>query len=44
MAQQRAEDAYEQYRQRQIAEQSVAGSDFDRMAKQLTDGKRGKQS
>ncbi|HQZ03675.1 MAG TPA: virulence RhuM family protein, partial [Thauera sp.] len=43
MAQQRAESEYEQYRQRQIAEQSQAGSDFDRMARQLTDGRRGKK-
>lgn len=40
MAQQRAESEYEQYHQRQIAEQERAGSDFDRMAKQLTDGRK----
>jgi hypothetical protein len=44
MAQQRAENEYEQYHQRQIEEQARVGSDFDRMAKQLTDGKRGKKS
>jgi hypothetical protein len=43
MAQQRAESEYEQYHQRRIAEQSQAGSDFDRMAKQLTDGERGRK-
>ena len=44
MAQQRAESEYEQYHQRQIEEQTRVGSDFDRMAKQLTDGKRGKKT
>ena len=44
MAQQRAESEYEQYHRRQIEEQARAGSDFDRMAKQLTDSKRGKKS
>lgn len=44
MAQQRAESEYEQYHRRQIEEQVRVGSDFDRMAKQLTDGKRGKKS
>ena len=44
MAQQRAEGEYEQYHQRQIEEQTRVGSDFDRMTKQLTDGKRGKKS
>ena len=44
MAQQRAESEYEQYHQRQIEEQAKVGSDFDRMAKQLTDGKRGNKS
>jgi hypothetical protein len=44
MAQQRAESEYEQYHQRQSEEQTRVGSDFDRMAKQLTDGKRGKKS
>lgn len=34
---------YEHYRQRQIEDQARLGSDFDRMAKQLTDGKRGKE-
>jgi hypothetical protein len=43
MAQQRAESEYEQYHQRQIEDQARVGSDFDRMAKQLTDGKRGKK-
>lgn len=43
MAQQRAEGEYEQYHQRQIEEQARVGSDFDRMAKQLADGKRGKK-
>ncbi len=43
MAQQRAENEYEQYHQRQIEDQARVGSDFDRMAKQLTDGKRGKK-
>lgn len=42
MAQQRAENEYEQYHRRQIEEQARIGSDFDRMAKQLTDGKRRK--
>lgn len=40
MAQQRAESEYEQYHQRQIAEQERAGSDFDRMATRLTDGRK----
>ncbi len=40
MAQQRAESEYEQYHQRQIEEQTRVGSDFDRMAKQLTDGRK----
>ena len=44
MAQQRAESEYEQYHQRQINEQARIGSDFDRMAKLLADGKRGKKS
>ncbi|MER2518445.1 MAG: virulence RhuM family protein [Candidatus Accumulibacter phosphatis] len=44
LAQQRAETEYEQYRQRQIQEQAQVGSDFDRMAKHLVDGKRGKKS
>lgn len=44
MAQQRAESEYEQYHQRQIEEQARVGSDFDRIAKQLMDGKRGKKS
>ena len=43
MSQQRAEGEYEQYHQRQIEEEARVGSDFDRMAKQLTDGKRGKK-
>lgn len=43
MAQQHAENEYVQYHQRQIEEQARVGSDFDRMAKQLTDGKRGKK-
>jgi len=43
MAQQRAENEYEQYHRRQIAEQARVGSDFDRMAKRLTDGKRGEK-
>ena len=42
MAQQRAESEYEQYHQQRIAEQSQADSDFDRMAKQLTDGRKKK--
>jgi hypothetical protein len=44
MAQQRAEGEYEQYHRRKIEAQARVGSDFDRMAKQLTDGKRGKKS
>lgn len=40
----RAESEYAQYHQRQIEEQTRLGSDFDRMAKQLTDGKRGNKS
>ncbi|HMW81843.1 MAG TPA: virulence RhuM family protein [Accumulibacter sp.] len=43
MAQQRAEAEYEQYHRRRIAEQSQAVSDFDRMARQLTNSERGKQ-
>ena len=43
MAQQRAENEYEQYHRRQIEDQTRVGSDFDRMAKQLTDGNRGKK-
>lgn len=43
MAQQRAESEYAQYHRRQIAEQAEVGSDFDRMTKQLTDGKRGRK-
>jgi hypothetical protein len=42
MAQQRAESEYEQYHQQRIAQQSQAGSDFDRMAKQLTNGRKKK--
>jgi len=44
MAQLRAEAEYEHFHQRQIEEQARVGSDFDRMAKQLTDSKRGKKS
>ena len=44
IAQQWAEGEFEQYHQRQITEQSQTDSDFDRMAKQLTDGKRGKKT
>ena len=44
MAQQRAESEFEQYHQRRIEEQARVGSDFDRMAKRLTVGKRGKKS
>ncbi|MBL8401123.1 virulence RhuM family protein [Accumulibacter sp.] len=43
MAQQRAEAEYEQYHRRRIAEQSQAVSDFDRMARQLTNSERGKK-
>ena len=43
MAQQRAEAEYEQYHQRQIAEQARVDSDFDLLAKQLMDGKVGKK-
>ena len=43
MAQQRAEAEYEQYHRRRIAEQSQAVSDFDRMARQLTNSERGQQ-
>lgn len=43
MAQQRAEAEYEQFHRRRIAEQSQAVSDFDRMARQLTDGERGRK-
>ena len=41
LAQQHAESEYEQYHQQQIDEQARVGSDFDQMANQLTDGKRG---
>ena len=44
LAQQRAESEYEQYHRQQIEEQARVGSDFDRMAKQLTERKRGKKS
>ena len=44
MAQQRAENVYEQYHQRQLVEQAQESSDFDRMARLLTDGKRGNES
>ncbi|MEO7031945.1 MAG: virulence RhuM family protein [Herbaspirillum sp.] len=44
MAQQRADSEYGQYRQRQIAQQSQGGSDFDRMARQLKDSKRVKKT
>ena len=44
LAQQRAESEYEQFHRRRIEEQTRIGSDFDRMAKQLTDGKRGKKT
>lgn len=40
LAQQRAESEYEQYHRRQIEEQARVGSDFDRMAKQLTNGRK----
>ena len=43
MAQQRAEAEYEQYHQRQIAEQARVDSDFDLLAKQLMDGNVGKK-
>jgi len=43
MAQQGAEAEYEQFHRRRIAEQSQAVSDFDRMARQLTDGERGRK-
>lgn len=43
MAQQRAEAEYQQFHRRRIAEQSQAVSDFDRMARQLTDGERGRK-
>ena len=44
MAQQRAENIYEKYHQQQLMEQAQEGSDFDRLAKQLTDAKREKKS
>jgi hypothetical protein len=40
IAQQHAESEYEQYHRRQIEEQARVGSDFDRVAKQLTDGRK----
>ncbi len=43
MALQRAEREYEQFRLGRIEEQTRAGSDFDRLTKQLTGGKRGKK-
>ena len=44
MALLRAEREYEQFHLRRLEEQSHVDSDFDRLAKQLTDGKRGKKS
>jgi hypothetical protein len=44
MAQQHAENEYEQYHRRQIEEQARVGSDFDQMAKQLMDDNREKKS
>ena len=43
MALQRAEREYEQFHLRRIEEQTRVDSDFDRLTKQLTDGKRGKK-
>ena len=43
MALQRAEREYEQFHVRRIEEQTRAASDFDRLTKQLTDGKRDKK-
>ena len=43
MAQQRAEAEYEQYHRLRIAEQSHAVSDFDRMARRLTENERSKK-
>lgn len=44
MALLRAEREYEQFHLRRLEEQSHVDRDFDRLAKQLTDGKRGKKS
>ncbi|WP_295578438.1 virulence RhuM family protein [uncultured Lamprocystis sp.] len=39
LAQQRAEDEYEKFHQRQIAEQDLAGNDFDKLIEYLPAGK-----
>lgn len=44
MAQQRAEDEYERFHQRRIAEQDRAGSDFDRLIERLPAGNKEKPS
>ncbi|HSO83046.1 virulence RhuM family protein [Thiocapsa sp.] len=44
MAQQRAEDAYERFHQRRMAEQDRAGSDFDRLIERLPAGNKEKPS
>ncbi|MFH0781694.1 MAG: virulence RhuM family protein [Pseudomonadota bacterium] len=43
MARQVAEDEYEKFHRKQLAEQDRIGNDFDRMIKQLPGGKRGKK-
>jgi hypothetical protein len=44
MAQQRAEDEYERFHQRRMAEQDRAGSDFDRLIERLPAGNKEKPS
>jgi hypothetical protein len=44
MAQQRAEDEYERFHQRRIAEQDRTGNDFDTLVERLPAGNQGKPS